>query len=483
LRSVAVLAQVPELGIFLFLFVASRLNVRFRMALDSPAVFSEKIIELELTEHQERFTRAKWRTLGNLAFAMPQKGTEEEFRKHVLEKGLGDADHDDAHKLRRLFFEAFMLASIHLKQTVGGLESDGPRRMTAPERRERFVRVEKRLSPAVLLRGELEVSKALIDRCVAIWDENSLKYVPLELCTKREMEIQGIEKDPLWQSVPDPVSGLMKFRKLEDDKRSPIDSQFAYMFAMQRRALAFEMADLIAYEKHELLRNRLVQALMEEPFDGFQGLTMDQIVRADVVFFTLLNDQARDGLRRHGALERPLDLIFEATLLHPKFTAALTHRLAPPPQSGAAAIARAFGNPNVVTETAPAGAGKGKKRPNNGGGPKAQPKPKPLQVQKGGKGKGAKKAERGGPRLPLGLIGMCARSSPETLEKRLCFSFNLGTCKQVSPGQECAKGWHLCMKPKANGDACSQAHPATTCVFKMILCGHRVARRGRTGAF
>jgi hypothetical protein len=435
------------------------------MALDSPAIFAEKILELELTEHKERFAKANWKTLGNLAFATPQKSDEEAFRKNILEKGLGDADHVDAHKLRRLFFEAFMLASIHLKQTVGASESDGPRRVSAPERRERFLRVEKRLSPAIVLRGELEVSEALIDRCVAIWDCNSLKYVPLELCTKREMEIQGIEKDPLWQSVPDPVSGLMKFKKLEDEKRSPVDSQFAYIFAMQRRALGFEMADLLAFEKHELLRNRLVQALMEEPLDGFQRLTMDQIYRADVIFFTLLNDAARNGLRRHCALERPLDLIFEATLLHPRFTAALTHRLAPP-QSSAAAIANAFGNSSVfgLAGFENANAGKGKKRPNNGNqGGRPQPKPKPLQQPKGGKGNGGKASINKGPRLPPGLFGMCPRSSPATQNKRLCFSFNLGTCKLVSPGQECAKGWHLCMKPTASGQACSQAHPACSC--------------------
>jgi hypothetical protein len=96
-----------------------------------------------------------------------------------------------------MFFEAFMLASVHLKQTVGAPESDGPRRVTAPERRERFLRVEKRLTPAIVMRGELEVSEKLMECCIDIYDCNSMKYIPVELCTKREMEIQGIEKDLL----------------------------------------------------------------------------------------------------------------------------------------------------------------------------------------------------------------------------------------------------------------------------------------------
>ena len=77
------------------------------MALDSPAAFDERVAELGLTAHAGRFTAAKWYTLGDLAFAAPQGATETDFRKYVLEKGLGDADHEDAGKLRRLFFSSW----------------------------------------------------------------------------------------------------------------------------------------------------------------------------------------------------------------------------------------------------------------------------------------------------------------------------------------------------------------------------------------
>jgi hypothetical protein len=212
---------------------------------------------------------------------------------------------------------------------------------------------------------------------------------------------------------------------------------------------------------------------MEEPFEGLQRFTFDQVYRADVVFFNLLNDATRGGLRRHGSNERPLDRIFEATMLHPRFTQAMTPRLALA-QRGAAAIANAFGNPSVVglwnPSPADSTAGKGKKRNNpraQGGRPAVQPKPKPLQQHaanpQGSKGGGGKAAIARGPRLPPGLFGMCPRSSQATESKRLCFSFNLGNCKLVSPGQECSRGWHICMKPAANGQACGQSHPASTC--------------------
>ena len=65
--------------------------------------------------------------------------------------------------------------------------------------------------------------------------------------------------------------------------------------------------------------------------------------------------------------------------------------------------------------------------------------------------------------LPAALVGMCARTNAATNNQRLCFAFNLGTCSAVAPGQTCARGAHLCMKPAASGEACSQPHGALKC--------------------
>ena len=100
-----------------------------------------------------------------LAFSSPQGGNEEAFETDVLIPGLGSATHPDVHQLRRLYFEAFMSASADLKRRADATADDAPRRMPAPERRERFKRVEKRLV-GVAMRGDLEVSHRLVERCV-----------------------------------------------------------------------------------------------------------------------------------------------------------------------------------------------------------------------------------------------------------------------------------------------------------------------------
>jgi hypothetical protein len=155
--------------------------------------------------------------------------------------------------------------------------------------------------------------------------------------------------------------------------------------------------------------------------------------------------------------------VFEATLLHPRFLLAMTPRQTPVTVRGSPSVEQFVG-----TGAEAQGGNPRKRNRANQPKPHAQDKPKPITQALGnsaaGKGKAGKGAAgKGGPRLPAGLFGMCPRSSAATENKRLCFGFNLGSCKLVGPGQECAKGWHLCMKPAANGQACSQHHAATAC--------------------
>ena len=54
--------------------------------------------------------------------------------------------------------------------------------------------------------------------------------------------------------------------------------------------------------------------------------------------------------------------------------------------------------------------------------------------EKGGRGSDGQGA------LPRGLIGGMTHFG----DRRLCFGFNLGQCKDVKPGEPCSRGWHLC---------------------------------------
>ena len=436
--------------------------------LDSVAAFSERMEELGLMPHLENFKKAKWFTFANLAFSAPQAGNEETFIRKVLIPGLGSADHEDEHLLRRLFFEAFNMAAADLRRRSEATTEDGPRVMPAAERRERFLRVESRLKPGIKMRGELEVSFKLIERCVHMWDANTIKYLPLELCTKRNDEVRGIEKDPLWATVPDPASGRLLLKQVRDDVRSAVDGQFAYNFAMQRRAIGMEMADIMSFENGDELRDIFVAAMMKAPFSGFEPFSCEQVLEADLQFWLIIAELTRDGVKRKGSADRPCDVVFQRAIDHRDFQIAMTPRqrqatrpaaahpsalFAPHhPAAGAAGVSKnSLKKQKAAAKSAASRVAAAFQAPQGG----------KAQGQQKGQGKGKNKDQQKG-RLPPGLMGMCPRSSAATGGKRMCYSFNLGQCTACAPGQECARGSHLCMKPAAGGEACSKAHAATS---------------------
>ena len=430
------------------------------MALDSPASFEERVLEIGLGAHLAAFEAAKWKTFAHLAFAVPQGVSEAVFAEKVLVPGLGNADHEDASVLRRLFYESFMMASADLRRRTDPVSDDAIRKMPAAERRERFKRTETRLIGLKMV-GQLEVSHRLIERCGELEASNAIKHIHLEHCTTRDDEVRGIEKDPTWSQYPDPESGTMRLKLLRDDLRNQVDSQFALNFSLQRRNIAMDMADVMSYENGELLRSEFIAAMMETPEDGYQPFSLENLMAADVTFWTLLARETRDGVRRQGRVERPCDKVFEKVLSSRKFQQAMTprqvtasSRRAPPPQL-------AIENRGQLGKT------KGQVKRENKAANKIKAAFASPPPQAAIKGKGAAKGKTKGAtdkvKLPPGLMGMCARSSPQTGSKRMCFGFNLGSCSACAPGQECAKGAHLCMKPSAGGQACSKTHAASSC--------------------
>ena len=82
------------------------------MSVDSAAAFRERYCDnvIQLGAHQARFELAGWHTFADLVFSTtftPQNGDEGSFVRDIIVKGLGDADHVDKIKLRRLFFEGY----------------------------------------------------------------------------------------------------------------------------------------------------------------------------------------------------------------------------------------------------------------------------------------------------------------------------------------------------------------------------------------
>jgi hypothetical protein len=242
-RSAAVWLKTSSSSTTLFLIFCTFF---FIMALDSSATFFERMQYLELGAHGEHFKTIGWITFSKLAYATTYTpgGDEDKYTEEITVKGLKDANHPDKGVLRRLFFEAYTLSAGDLKSQLESPTLDAPRVVPNAERLARRKRAAEQL-PGLELKGELDISDALLDRTIDMYDRNGIYYLGLELCTKRQTSLMGPQKDRLWEPVPNAV-GTFQFRKVDDPTRANVDSQFSFTLALQRRALALMMGDLLA---------------------------------------------------------------------------------------------------------------------------------------------------------------------------------------------------------------------------------------------
>jgi hypothetical protein len=271
------------------------------------------------------------------------------------------------------------------------------------------------------------------------------------------MDLIGQKRDPTW--TPD-ANGVIRLKLPAVDVHARLDSQFALGFALQRRSLAFEMGDIIGYEVLELLRDKLIAALMRSPLPGYSSISVEQVLRADVLAFKLLAERTRGGIKRDGSGARPCDAELIQVLNDPDFRQALM------PLPGSSRHSSASGTTPAGRSTHAAPAEAPHQRPRKTTSQKAKdkksrgdqaPRPRGNRTEERSRPR-RKSTGQSGARLPAGLIGMQSVSSASSGKKRMCFSFNLPAgCSGAKPGLECSRGWHLCMKT-VNDEACSKAH-------------------------
>ena len=256
------------------------------MALDSAATFDERVNELGLGAHLAHFNSVGWYTYANLAHDTDYapNGDIALFNEQVVKKGLGAIDHALRGTPRRLFFEAYTFASADLKRKLETGPDDPPRIIPSAEKLARRKQCAAKL-PGLSLKGELDISDALLERAISMYDSNSLSYLSLDMCTKKENALLGVKKDRRWEHIPN-AYGKLELRRVDDDARLNVDSQFAFIFALQRRALALQMGDVMDFSLCEQMRAKLIDTLMKPAPTGFLPVGMNQVLEADFVFWT-----------------------------------------------------------------------------------------------------------------------------------------------------------------------------------------------------
>ena len=413
--------------------------------LESSACFVSRAEEIGLT--QDEIARCKILNVdsfGKFAFgANYVPGQPDDLPLMTFIAKLCDVDPPPENRIpaiRRLFYESYTLQNAELRTRVEKKEDDPPRRLAQAERASRFTDQVARLS-GLDISGELEPSHGLIDLVFSMIEDNQLKYIRWEQCTKRDQELMGIKSDPMWK--PD-SQGVIKEVKVQAELKADTSSDLRLKYALQRRSLALDQARLCDYEKMERWSCILLEAYSRAPIDGYRRVSIEQVQHADMEMFKHLIKMTRSGIR--PSLNK---IPIEDELLKALSLPEIRLHLQPLP-SGSAAKRK-----DADDDEAPANAKKAK-QPNTNV-EKLQRTIENLQGQlrnvkgagkSGGKGRGRKGFVQRAPiRMPPELIGQ----HPMTEDNEpICFSFNLGGCKAAKIGERCSKGWHLCTKCRGN---------------------------------
>ena len=271
---------------------------------DSGAEFDARAKIIGISDDDlARIHRLGYGTFGRLAFASNYTpGQADEQPLLALARQITASDPVPDAKLppiRRLVFEAYTLASADLRSRVDRRDDDGPRKLTQAERSSRQTDQAQRLQ-CLDLTGELEPSFALVDLVFQMQEDNSLRYVRWEQCTKRDQELMGVKTVVEWK--PD-ASGVVRETKVSTAPTSDNSTDLKLEKALQRRSLAFDQARLLDYSIFEQWTQTMMEAYGAEPPHGYQRVSLEQLHQADLELFKRIVKETWSGVRPSGGVQ------------------------------------------------------------------------------------------------------------------------------------------------------------------------------------
>ena len=418
--------------------------------LESEAYMLERMAIMGIADlHAEMKVRG-WGTLGGFAFScayQPGAGPEDAFITGVVQPLVGNGA-SKIPGLRRLYFEAHTLAAADMRRRVEATGDDPPQKLPNVERERRREMVQDQLKGLETeFEGLLDPSNDLIDRACDMEENNELVYIKWHQCSTRAQEISQDKRPTLEEFKPD-ANGFLKVTRSSEASPAQLGSDLRLRYALQRRGIALQMANVMHYKVHDLLVTRLFKEVMSPPLDGrHEPCSLEQARRADEWVFKALARKCRRGiwLDPDGALPAGRHLL--DLLKSFEFTSLLSQL---PTSGGAKRKQESQGDDDAD------GLSKGQKRRkakqaaralSSAGGSTTPPPPTQTWTQRAAtsdKGKGAGKGKAKGPRMPAELVGL----QHQTQEgEPICFSYNLANgCSNASPGARCPRGVHVCCK-------------------------------------
>ena len=397
------------------------------MALDSRVAFQQRAAQVDIpTADIDALEVAGIDTFAKYAFCSQYQPGAPDERPLIefLTNCLGGAPTEAMmSKYRRLFFESHALCLQDLRQKVERTDHTETKVLPLAEKVERINQVKAKL-PGILITQQLEPSHQLVDKVVQQWEENSLRYMELSACNSREQEILAEKSQP---SLSFDASGNIKVTKKQELAQCSLTGDLRLRSAMQRRALAYEIAGIASFVVLERWSNMLFERLQQEPPNGYRYVTHDQLLRADKALWLRVAEETRAQVQGDG-VRKPVEEAIEKWSIHPE----IQYHIMPMPSGSSSSNANKPQQSNSPSQNKPV------------------IKDNDNKTSKG-KGKGKQKGK-------IQIPEDCEIKFGEN-QKPICMKYNIGTCRgNVKPGKRCQYGFHVCWKK-----SCHKHHSAVEC--------------------
>ena len=304
--------------------------------------------------------------------------------------------------MRRLFWESHTLALADLKQRSEHGSDTVSKKLPASERKARSDAQRGRLT-GLTWGPDAEPSHQLVDRFVAMYEENIIAYVKPEHCTSRSYEVLNAKQMPSFSLGGD---GNLKLKDASQDQECAVNGEMRLREAFRRKALAMDLALLVSYNVAEEWHAYLFMSLQREAPKGFKGITVSQLIAADKRLWVLVSEATRGNVAAPPGQPKPCD----RALRDASSSQDVMSFLLPVPEVHHAA-------------------------------PTHRPEPYPTLK---GAGKGAKGGQKG-KAPPESLPEGCSLKKPDG--KPVCGLFNRGRCwTKIKHGKRRSRGFHACFK-------------------------------------
>ncbi|CAE7657217.1 unnamed protein product [Symbiodinium sp. CCMP2592] len=250
-------------------------------------------------------------TMATFAFCchFNPSATDEKPLTDLVTKVLGAAPSlKEMSCFRRLFAEAYATVASDIRSQVEATEDSSIKKLAPADRAERLREQQSRLK-GLDLRGNMEPGDSLIDRAVAIYESDRLQYVEWQHSVSRQHELlTGLKKDA---SLTLDSAGGLKIASKPNVTPCDVSTDMMVRYALVRRGLAFEQANILAYHLHDELLEKYMSFRLMDPPPNHARVSLKQIEQADRQFTMLLAEHTRGGIKVKAGGSRPCDGVKE----------------------------------------------------------------------------------------------------------------------------------------------------------------------------